>query len=541
MKISRKSEIYEATLCPDTIDSVSEKVRSYLTDCGLPKQDVLRYAMSAEEILLKSADIDGSECRVRLSMYKRFFRQNIMLEIGGRTYNVYAEQESEQGILGDGILKNLGLSPDYSYLHNNNRYLFRIKKKSVNPFITLLIALCASGLVGALGYAFGENTRSMLTETILTPLNDVFLNILSCIAGPMVFLSVALGIYGIGDAATLKRIGKKLISSYCGSIFLSVTVFGLLMLPLFKLDFSGGTGGENEFTSVFNMLLSIVPKDIFSPFVNGNTLQIIFIAVLVGIAMLFLGQKTEFIAIVVEQINYIVQFLIEAISKLVPYFIFIVLLKIIWGDMMSTLSGIGRLLIIFIGAVLLNTLVLLLVSAIKNKVNPLLIAEKGLPSLIIGITTASSAAAFGTNMSACRDEFGIDSKISSFGIPLGMVTFKPCTAIGFLTMSLYFAECYHLSISLSWIIIMMLMAGIIAISTPPIPSGALTGYTVLFSQLGIPAEALIIALTCDTVFDFISTGFDQYMLPYMLLDQAGKLGLVDKSVLLKKKERRAKS
>ena len=72
------------------------------------------------------------------------------------------------------------------------------------------------------------------------------------------------------------------------------------------------------------MILNIFPANILSPFVEGNTLQIIFLAFVIGLSMIFLGQRTSAVAKAVEQINYIITFLMGTISTFVPYFVFIV-------------------------------------------------------------------------------------------------------------------------------------------------------------------------------------------------------------------------
>ena len=185
----------------------------------------------------------------------------------------------------------------------------------------------------------------------------------------------------------------------------------------------------------------------------------------------------------------------------------------------------------FICAVLVMAVAIVGYSALRNRTKPSLLVKKGLLTLLISITTASSAAAFGTNLKACRDGYGIDEKIYSFGIPLGMVTFKPSTAVNYMVVSLFFAELYGISVSVSWIAVMMITVVILAVATPPIPGGAITSYTVLFAQLGIPVEALGVALACDAIFDFLDTGLDQFLLPFALLNQAGRLGLVDRTIL----------
>lgn len=532
--MKHKTEDFSAELSPAVIDEISDKIRIFLASQKLAGSDIVRYALACEEILLKTMDSFGEGAPVTVSFGVRFFHPFINVRIKCDAHNVYAQKESEQGILGNGILKSLGLSPDYSYSGNENTYFFRIRKKTRNPFATLSIALLSAAVCGALGLLFPQEIRTEALTYLFEPLHDTFSNLLNCIAGPMMFLAVAWGIYGIGDVATLRKIGKKMILSYIGTVYVFVLVFGLIGLGLFNLNFAGVTDNTSEFSSVISIILGIIPKNIFTPFVDGNTLQIIFLAVVIGIAMLFLGQKTKAVAKAIEQINLIVQFLIEFISRLVPYFIFIVTVSMIWSDSLGIFFKLIKLFAIFLIMVLTMLVIYIAITSIRNKISPFLLIKKGLPTLFIALTTVSSAAAFGTNVKACRNQYGIDDTISSFGIPLGMVTFKPATALSYLMIALFYAEIYNIEISVSWVLVMILSVGILAIATPPVPGGALTAYTVLFSQLGIPTEAIAVVLAIDTIFDFIDTGIDQFLIPLALLNQAQRHAMVNKKILHKK-------
>ncbi|MCQ2463655.1 MAG: dicarboxylate/amino acid:cation symporter [Clostridia bacterium] len=528
--MKQKTEIYEAGLSAESTDKCSEAVRKYTSALNLSGREASRYALTVEEILLDTQE-SGDCDRLRLTTGRRFFRSCITLELFGKQQNVF-RKNSSGSVLGDSVLKNLGLSPEYSYAEGVNTYLFRIKKKSVNPVISLIIAIASAIVLGIIGkFLLPVGIINGILDNFLTPLHDAFLNMLGCIAGPMIFLSVAWGIYGIGDAATLKKIGKKLLTSYISTVYIVTVLFSLICLPVFKPEFSQNSVSGSELSSILNMILGIIPKNIFSPFTDGNTLQIIFLAVVIGIAMLFLGKKTDAVAKAVEQINYIVQYLIEFVSRLVPYFIFIVILNLIWSDSVSSIASAGKFFITGVICIPVMALFVLLITSVRMKTNPLLLAKKGIPTLVIALTTASSAAAFGTNMNACRKQYGISDTISSFGIPLGIVALKPATAINYISAALFFATFYHVEISVSWLVMMVFSIGILAVATPPIPGGAMTAYTVLFTQLGIPPEAIAITLACDALFDFLDTGIDQFLLPIIMLPQAGKLGMLDRDIL----------
>ncbi len=526
-----QNKLYEDILSASAVDAFSGYIREFLTAQKFSSRDISRYTVSTEEILLNYIEKNFGEAKIRLSVGKRFFRSFIQLEVEGNPDNVYRSDNDKHSVLGDQILQSLGLSPEYSYSGGKNTYFFRIKKKSINPFLSLIISLASAILAGFGGMLLPDGVRNVVLNDFLIPLHDTFLNALGCIAGPMIFLSVAWGIYGIGDASTLKRIGKRLITGYLGTVSVCAVIIGVLFIPLFSLNHSASSDTFSEISSILSMFLGIIPKNIFSPFTDGNTMQIIFLAVIIGTVMLFLGQKTTAVAKAVEQINYIVQFLIEAVSRLVPYFIFIIIVKMIWSDSFSVFTKVGKMFGLFIAAVIIMLILVISYTAIKNRINPMLLIKKGIPTFLIAITTASSAAAFGTNIKACRSQYGISDTISSFGLPLGMVTFKPATALSYLVISLSFAEFYNISVSPAWFIMMLLTSIILSLATPPIPGGAITAYTVLLTQLSIPSTALAIVLACDTIFDFINTGCDQFLLPFVLTNQAGKLGMLNSDIL----------
>ena len=533
--MDRQATEYTARLSAAAIDECSGRVRSFLAELGLPKRDILRYALTVEEILLDAADGTQEPSELCLRMGKRFARYYIDLEIKGAPHRHYAHGKDESvGVLGESLLRRLGLSPDYQYDNGCNCYSFTVKRQSRNPLLLVLIAVTAALLVSSLGFLLPGAARGFALEKLIVPLNDAFLSLMGGVAGPMIFLSVAWGIYGIGDVTSLKTVGKRLCYGFLGTFAVISALVCLLLLPAFTLRFTGAVGVGSSLIDVFLSLLALIPKDIFTPFIEGNTLQIIFLAIIFGVAMLFLGRKTDVVAKNIEQINYIVQLLIEVICKLVPAFIFTVLLKLMWSDMLGSLADVGKLAGVLTAAVLLASAALIGYTALKNKVSPLLLVTKGLPTLFIALSTASSAAAFGTNMEAARDRYGINEKLCSFGLPLGVVASKMNTALNYMLQSLFFAEMYALDISVPWIAIMLLTASLLSVATPPIPGGGLAAYAVLFTQLGIPAEALAIALTCETVFDFLVTGFDQFNIPFVLLNVAGKLGLVDRDKLLQK-------
>ena len=113
------------------------------------------------------------------------------------------------------------------------------------------------------------------------------------------------------------------------------TVFGIAILPLFPLAGSGSS--SFRLSELLEMVLGIVPDNFFTPFLEGNPLQIIFLAVLAGMAMLILGNRAAIVSLFLEQANAIILLIMENISAFVPVFIFGSLFNMILGKNFSVL------------------------------------------------------------------------------------------------------------------------------------------------------------------------------------------------------------
>jgi Na+/H+-dicarboxylate symporter len=279
------------------------------------------------------------------------------------------------------------------------------------------------------------------------------------------------------------------------------------------------------------MLLGIFPSTIVEPFMTGNTLQIIFMGVVIGIALLFMQRQTHAIALAIGQINALVNFLMTLISRLVPFVIFMVMVSLIWSGDLSVITSVWRLMAVFLVALLLIAMAYLFITAGRHKVKPDVLIRKSLPTFLIALTSPSSAAAFGTTVETCEKKYGIDPSLVSFGIPLGIVMHKPTTAAYNLLIVMYFAGIFHVQCTPVWLIVAVLLSVIVAVSAPPIPGGGAAAYTILFLQLGIPEKALAVALTLDIIADFLLTSFDMFALQMALINISAKMNRIDKKVL----------
>ena len=522
----------EYFLTPSGIDESLRQVISFLTEKKTEKKNILRIRMGLEESLLDYRDAFGEEKKFLLKMSDGLGQIRVSVSVAGYMLDPFvknsaAEQDSS---FMRAALANMGEMPVWKYSRGINTISCSLQKKTLSSWEHLLIALVLAVVCGLILKSIPQDISGLIREDILTPLLNTFMNLLSAIAGPMIFLAVVWGIYSIGDVSTFSVVGRKLLSRLLLHLLLLTALAGLVITPVFSLV-RGESQMGNGFSQVFQMVLDIVPGNIIRPFSEGNTLQILFIGIVMGISMIIIGEKTQTVAIFAEQLNYIVQLVMEFVSRLVPFFVFGSLLNVILTNQVSDIRVSTKLFLVNALVCVAFPVLYLVIVGVRLKTNPLIFLKKGLPVLLIALTTASSAAAFSTSLETCHQKYGIEKSFTDFGVPFSQVTFKPTVAVLYLSSALFAAEAYSVPVSASWFAAAFLMSTILSMATPSIPGGALASITVLYTQLGLPVSGMAVVLALNIILDFLETPADLFCGHSVLILTAKKLGLIKEDVM----------
>lgn len=530
--ISQRKE--KLLLSPQTIDRLSIICSDALREAEADSKDIIRIGLSLEEILeiWLSKLGEGAVCYCRTGV--RFGKQFIEIRVKGDRVGLEESDDSEPGeLMFSRLMAQAGLSLVYSYKDGANCLTVNPPKKArLSQIVKLLIAIGCAVVFGLICTLLPEQTQAVVQD-IREPLFDTLLGVLRAISSPLIFLAICCGIVSVGDLSTAGTIGKMFISRMC-TIPLAVAVASTLaVIWFFPVVSSGAAAGTVGAEGIYQMLLDIVPSDIVSPFVEGNALQIILLGAFVGIALLVLGDRVSAVKAFIEQLNEVVRYLMELICKLLPVFVFLSIFALVSSGMLGDMGGILKGFVLVVVLCLTTMIVYTVVLAIKTRVNYGVLIKKMLPVFLIGLSTASSAAALATNLETCERKLGISNKVVNFAVPLGQVLFRPTSAIIFLIMSLCMAENYQVPITPVWIITAVIVSGLLSIALPPIPGGAMTCYAVLFAQLGIPAPAVAVAIAVDSILDFIGTACNISCIEAEVSLAADKLGMLDRDVLRK--------
>ncbi len=496
----------KSTLSLQAINHAVEEADQFLKGKRAAAKDVIRIKMGIEEALLTYQNKMGEDAEFSMDMGISFGKKRIRLDIPGAMIDPFISTElnSEEDDFMRQTLVRMGELPRWQYHHGSNRILFTLYKTRRPEWERLLIAVVSAVILGFFMKMMPMDARTLILEDVVSPLLAKFLGFLNAVAGPMIFLSVIWGVYSIGDTTTFSVMGKKLGLKYLFYLCLFTVLAALISLAVFDLRFGDFRGG-GELSALYQMVLDIIPDNLFVPFARGNTLQILFEGIVVGIAMLLIRQETRVVADLAEQMSYIINGIMGVISSLVPEFVFGSLFMIIATSENDALAVGGIFFGMTVAVCILSMLIQGMHACVKIKMSPSDLWRKTLPTFVISITTASSSAAFPKNMEICSKELGIDKKMVSFGVPFGQVIYKPAVTILFWFAAISVASHSGTEISLTWYITAILMSVILSAAAPPVPGGMSASFAILFSQLGLPSTDLAMILTLTSVLDFVAT------------------------------------
>jgi len=190
--------------------------------------------------------------------------------------------------------------------------------------------------------------------------------------------------------------------------------------------------------------------------------------------------------------------------------------------------------ILIVVLIIILTVTLLIISSLRVKCPPMLLIKKVLPAFLVAFTSASSVSAFQVGMETLEKKLGVNKSLTSFVYPLGSVIYMPSSVVYFTVLICTFAETYQIAVSVPWLVMAVVISTLITIAMPPIPGADILCYTVLFSGLGIPAEAIILATAAGIVLDYLITGANVMLMIFQIACDVKRLDSLDQKILLDK-------
>lgn len=376
------------------------------------------------------------------------------------------------------------------------------------------ISLAWQMMIGlALGVVVGAMVDSELAKTYLQPLGDLFIRLIRMVVVPLVIATIIAGAAGISDTSKLGRVATKVLIVYAITTAISVTIgllFAGFIQPGVGLNLSTEGLAAKAVTppKLVDTLLAIVPINPIEAFAKGNMLQIIFFAVIFGFGLSGLGERGKPVLRFFEIVGDTMVRVTHMVMLYAPIGVFGLMSYTVSRHGLGVLLPLAKLILSsFLATATLVIFVLVPLVVILGR-TPMMKFLKGIfEPWLIAFTTCSSAAALPANLAAAR-RLGATKSIASFSIPLGNTVNMNGTAVYMGVCSIFAAEVYGLDLSMADQVTIVLMGVLAAIGTAGVPGAGLIMTTIVFTQVGIPLEAVALIAGVDRILDMIRTSIN---------------------------------
>lgn len=341
----------------------------------------------------------------------------------------------------------------------------------------------------------------------ISPLGQIFLRLLKMLIVPLVFFSITSGICKMGDMKQLRKVGLRfglwIVVSALIAAAIGVAV-GLVVQPGKGTTEFLATGIETETVqySFIDNVVSWVPENMVDAMSNANMLQIIFFCLLLGVALLSLGEKVATLVRLIDQGT-------EAMLKITDYVIRFSPLGImaLMARMVSTISGaMMKEIIVFLLADIVSAVLILLViypviTKFAAKINPLTFFNRIAPAVLVAASTTSSAATLPVSLKISDEKLGIPENIYGFTLPLGNTTGMSGFALFVGLCCIFASNLYGFDITFLSVVEFVFLGMILSIGAAGVKGAGIVMSTVLLETLGMPLTLIPILAAVWPVID----------------------------------------
>lgn len=388
-------------------------------------------------------------------------------------------------------------------------------KKKMGLTSKIFISLIAGAILGViLHYVVPESyiRDTVLINGIFYVVGNGFLRLMQMLVVPLVFCSLVCGSAAIGDTKTLGKVGVKTLGFYMLTTALAVVValsLANVINPGIGLNMSEISAQETtvaESVSFADTLLNIIPKNPIQGLAEGNMLQIILFALIIGIILAKMGEKTAAVSNFFSQFNEIMMEMTMMVMSLAPFGVFCLIAK--------TFSGIGfdaflPLLKYMFGVILALIVqcfvVYMLMLKIFTGLNPIKFIKKFFPVMTFAFSTATSNATIPLSIDTLDEKIGVSRKISSFTIPLGATINMDGTAIMQGVAVVFASQAFGIPLGIQDYIMVVATAMLASIGTAGVPSVGLITLSMVFNAVGLPIEGITLIMGIDRILDMLRT------------------------------------
>ena len=374
------------------------------------------------------------------------------------------------------------------------------KKKHMSLAMQIFVATLLAIFAGVL-----LQSQADFANNFIKPFGTIFLNLVKFIVVPIVLFSIMCGIISMSDIRKVGVIGLKTVVFYLCTTAFAVTI-GLIGGNLFKGMFPVVATTDLAYeasasTSFMDTLVNIFPSNFFKPLVEGNMLQVIVMAILMGFSIILVGEKNVRVVAAFNDLNDIFMKCMELILKLSPIGVFCLLCPIIADNGPAIIGSLAMVLLTaYICYIVHAAVVYSLTVKTMGGMSPVKFFKGMMPAIMFAFSSASSVGTLPINLD-CTQKLGAKKEVASFVLPLGATINMDGTAIYQGVCAIFIASCYGIQLTLPQMLTIVLTATLASIGTAGVPGAGMVMLAMVLTSVGLPVDGIALVAGVDRIFD----------------------------------------
>lgn len=380
----------------------------------------------------------------------------------------------------------------------------------------IFIGLFAGLLFGtAIQYLFNGIT---LFDTYLLGAAEgaggMFVSLIKLLVVPLVYVSIVCGIVDLKDITAFGRLGGKTFALYIFNTIIAISAaltIGMIFQPGADANLAGTISETVKLTTtetpdIFSLVVNIVPSNPVQAFASGDMLQIIFMAILTGLAIQALDSRGGPAIRTFKMANELMMKLVGLVMSLAPYGVFALMIQLgATLDAHTLLSVAGYVALVI--AMLVFWIFVFYPTAVglATGTSPKTFLRATREQILFSLSTASSNATIPVTMRTLTDKLNVSKSVAGFGVPLGATMNMSGVSIYITLATIFVANAFGQPINSEDVFTLGLTILLLSVGAGGVPGGGIVMVGVLLHQLGLPPEGLAIVAAVDRINDMFCT------------------------------------
>ena len=495
------------------LSNILDYITRMLASSGLDSRACGKIRFRTEDLLVMLMNHASEGSMIKVTVRKTLTATTVRLVCGGKEFDYREElkdlfsgarDEETETLVREKLLKHYEQDVLVSHRGKLNIVTITAARRKKNQMLTAAATVLlgiAAGL--AVKMLCPGDTALYVAEHVFGTGTKLFLNAVKMVVPFLVFFSIASGISGFGNLRDLGRIFFRINIMFTATSFITLLMtYGIYRLiplgqPALKAmaDPSMQVGAMDPASgSLSEMLLGIVPANFLQAFWEMNMMQLLFLAMLFGIAVSGMKEKGRRINEVLTGIDELFEQVTRIIVRFMPVCVFCSMASmVIRLNLSSIVSVTGWLGLIYLCDIMVLVMLMVLLLFI-GRTSPIWFLRQFGQVMMTAFAVASSSAVMPLTMQTCRDKLEISPKIYSFSIPLGIVINMDGGCVTLLITALFLSRVY--GITLSWEVLLSLFVSVymLSVAAPAVPGGILLCLPALLPQIGVPVSGITIII-----------------------------------------------